>query len=252
MMRTVTVFAALIIVFAAIANAQPYDPPVHGTYQSVDMPGGTMQKGYFSESWPTATPGHGQVGNTINAASWDGAALGNEWKLWCTSIALPPTQVSDNRDGNGDGEVTWKTYYNGGRYWLTKAGTWSSDNLVDFTGDIYNFTVTTTYQYWMGGQLLGIRSNITFIGHFDLLDPSWDYECIVYEINNTAFFGTTDEGPKPAEFPEFLDPDACPSMVAPNPALGGWGDVTHITIAINNCAVPVNETTWGEIKTLYR
>jgi hypothetical protein len=245
------VFALVLIASSAIANAQPYDPPINGIYKSTDLPGGTILKGYFSESWVTATPGHGQIGNTINAASWDGTDLGGEWRVWCPSIALPPTLISDGRDVNGDGEVTWQTYYEGGKFWFSQNGPWSTDHLVDFTGDVHSFTVTTTYQYAFGGMLIGIRSNITFVGNFDLLDPRWDDTCIVYEINNSSFFGSTDDGPKPPEFPMFLDPTGCPNMVAVTPALGGWGDVTHITIAINDCALPTKESTWGAIKTLY-
>ena len=251
MKRTVMVFAAFAMALAVVASAQPYDPPVNGIYFSTDMPGGTILTGYFSESWAGAIPTHGQLGNTINAGSWDGTTLGAEWKLWCSTINQPPILVSDTRDGNGDGEVTWRTYYEGGRFWFSQNGPWSSDNLVDFTGDIHEFTATTTYQYAFGGQLIGIRTNITTIGHFDQLDPRWDEACMVYEINNSAFFGTTDQGPKPPEFPMFLDPAACPIKTLLTPELGGWGDVTHIALSIDDCTVPVRETTWGEIKSIY-
>ncbi|MCK4776351.1 MAG: hypothetical protein KAT30_16260 [Candidatus Krumholzibacteria bacterium] len=74
---------------------------------------------------------------------------------------------------------------------------------------------------------------------------------MVYEINNSAFFGTMDTGPKPPEFPMFLDPTACPVKTLFTPELGGWGDVTHIALSIDDCTVPVRETTWGEIKSIY-
>jgi hypothetical protein len=88
-------------------------------------------------------------------------------------------------------------------------------------------------------------------GQFDTLDPRWNEACIVYEINNSSFFGTTGSETKPPEFPMFLDPTFCPTMAPLTPAHGGWGDVTHITLAINACAVPVEEGTWGAIKSLY-
>jgi hypothetical protein len=130
-------------------------------------------------------------------------------------------------------------------------GPWSSDNLVDFTGDVFDFVANTTYQYAFGGQLIGVRTNITSIGQFDQLDPRWDDACMVYEINNSAFFGTTETGSKPAEFPMFLDPTGCPGMVQLTPEHGGWGDVTHIALGINDCTIPTRETTWGEIKSMY-
>ena len=74
---------------------------------------------------------------------------------------------------------------------------------------------------------------------------------MVYEINNSAFFGTMDTGPKPPEFPMFLDPAACPNMALLTSDVGGWGDVTHIALSIDDCTVPVRETTWGEVKSIY-
>ncbi|UCG52060.1 MAG: hypothetical protein JSW58_00455 [Candidatus Latescibacterota bacterium] len=138
-----------------------------------------------------------------------------------------------------------------GRFFLTKDGPWSDDHLVDFEGDVFDFIATTTYQYAFGGILIGIRSNITSTGKFDLIDPDWSEKCMIYEINNAAFYGSTDEGPKPPEFPVFLDPDYCNNMQQIDPALGGWGDVTHITFIIQDCTVATEDATWGKIKALY-
>lgn len=236
----------LVIVFLVPSIAMAADPPQNGTYFSTELPNASFLSGYFSESWLDAGT-HGQVGNTINAASWDGTDLGTDWRLWCTSIAAPPVLISDGRDANGSGEVVWQTDYTGGYYWMSKDGPWSSDNAIDFTGTILEFHVATTYQY-VWGELLGIRSNVTYIGKFDQLDASWDTErCIVYEINNSAFYGTTEDGSKPAEFPAFMDADCQTGALT----RGGWGDVTHITLTINMCTVPTENATWGAIKARY-
>lgn len=237
----------MLIAMATTAVAQAPLPPAAGIYYSDPLPGSSFVSGHFSESW-VGTGRDGQLGNTINAASWDGTDLGTVWKLWCPSIASPPEFVRDTRDENGSGEVVWHTEYLGGHFWLSQNGPWSSDNAIDFTGDCLSFDVTTTYQF-VFGEVIGIRSNVTMQGRFDLLDPSWDDFCMVYEINNAAFFGNTDDvGPLPAEFPPFID-DNCQTGTM---SRGGWGDVTHITMRIIGCTVPAEETSWGAVKALYQ
>lgn len=230
----------LITVALAVLVAAPVlaGPPVQGVYYTYDMPGGSFSPGRFSESW--AGPGtHGQFGNTVNAESWNGTALGTEWKLWCPSISLPPVLVSDSRDGNGTGEVTWRTTYQGGYYWLGAVGPWGDEN---YTGDIDNFIVTATFMY-VFGDVLGIRSNVTTTGHFT------DYnECFVFSINNCAFFGDTDGGAKPATFPAFMDASCNTGTLT----RGGWGSVTQMAFQITPpCLVPTEDSTWGRVKSLY-
>jgi hypothetical protein len=239
------ILAFVLALVASPVLATPL-PPVVGVYNSSDIPGGTMLTGRFSESWPGGGPG--QLTNTVNAASWNGTQLGTEWRVWCPGIILAPIFIADTRIG-GTGDVVWLTYYGGGRFWYSMNGPWSADNLTDFTGSIDQFTAYTTYMY-VGGTLLGIRSNITTIGTFDQLYPSWGTRCFDYTINNATFFGSTDTGTKPADFPSFLDPANCPSDVGTLNA-GGWGSATQITLMITGCAVPAEPSTWGRIKTRY-
>jgi hypothetical protein len=109
--------------------------------------------------------------------------------------------------------------------------------------------VTTKYLFAFG-ELIDIRGNVTLEGYFKQLDPSWDESCFMYQINNIAFYSSTDSGPKPPEFPAFLDPTACPSETG-GLTQGGWGDVTHITVIIKDCTVPTENITWGAVKALY-
>jgi hypothetical protein len=248
-MKLVPAFLLVGLLVGSVAAAQPCPtvlPPVNGIYLPMEQ-SGPMLSGRFAESW-VDPGGHGQVGNTINAASWSSPLLGGQWRLWCPQIAAPPTLVADTRDGSGTGDVTWRTTYSGGQFWLTRFGPWSADNLADFTGTVQSFIVTTTYQY-VFGSVLGIRSNIVTIGMFDQLDPCWGSQCFDYTIDNTSFYGTTDEAPKPADFPGFLDPNFCPSDQE-RLTRGGWGDVTHVALRITGCVVPDQPTTWGGIKTL--
>ena len=231
------------MMFAFILAAAPVfaGPPETGVYLSTDM-GGQMLPGRFSESW--VDPGsHGQVGNTIHALSYDPSfGLGTQWKLTCASIAFPPSVVADTRDLSGTGEVTYRTEYTGGLFWLSKNGPWG-DGMLDYTGVIDIFTVTTTYLF-VNNQVLGIRSNVTTTGTFDNLGG-----CFEYSINNTAFYGDTDTaGPLPAGFPGFMD-DSCQIGTRTR---GGWGSVTEIALRIlGNCTVPTQDSTWGGIKALY-
>ncbi|MDH5270953.1 MAG: hypothetical protein OEY32_13620, partial [Candidatus Krumholzibacteria bacterium] len=73
-----------------LAGSAAATPPMTGTYYSMDLPGGTMLAGTFSESWVTTPPAPGKIGNTLHALSWDGTMLATEWKLWCASIGAAP------------------------------------------------------------------------------------------------------------------------------------------------------------------
>jgi len=229
----VSIAAVLLLAGTAFAG-----PPAAGVYLSMDMPGGTVLTGLFSESW---VAGPGNIGNTVSSASWDGAVLGTQWKLWCPAINAAPTLVADTRDGNGTGEVTYRTTYGGGLFWLSKTGPWG-DNTVDYPGTLDSFIATATYQF-VFGQLLGIRSNITTIGQFD------DYgDCMQYTINNAAFLGDSTQGPLPAEYPPFIDSSCATGTMS----IGGWGHAHDLAIRILGCDVPVNGTSWSGAKVLYR
>ena len=233
MRLTAIAFVCLLIAVSVQAGA-----PVQGIYRSFDMPGGTFNTGRFTESWVGAGA-DGQIGNTVNAQSWDGLALGLEWKLWCPSIQTPPVLVADTRDGNGTGEVTWRTVYSGGHFFLGAVGPWGDE---DYNGDLANFIVTATYQF-VFGNLLGIRSNVVSWGQIDGYT-----DCMEYTINNAAFFGSTDMMPLPANYPPFLD-EYCSTGVW---ARGGWGSATQIAIRIKGeCGIAVEPSTWGRVKSLY-
>ncbi|HXV12934.1 MAG TPA: hypothetical protein VEC56_01890 [Candidatus Krumholzibacteria bacterium] len=215
-------------------------PPQTGVYLSNDF-GGTMLPGRFSESWVNPLASHGQIGNTIHALSWDGLTLGDEWRLLCPSIAAAPVLVSDNRDGNGTGDVTYQTQYGGGTFWMSMNGPWG-DGTVDYTGVIQTFVVTTTFQY-VFGNVLGIRGNVTMSGSFDGYD-----NCFDYTVNNTAIVGTTDTMLLPADYPAFRD-----ASCFVGPTRGSWGSVTQIALQIyGSCTVTTEESTWGAVKALYR
>ncbi len=223
---------ALLVAVPVFAGA-----PTTGTYYSWDLPGGSFDAGRFSESWVGSS---GQIGNTINAMSWDGAGLGGEWIVSCPAIASAPTVVSDTRDTTGTGAVTYSTVYGGGSFWLSMNGPWG-DGSEDYTGSLNTFNVTSTHQY-IAWALTGIRSNITLSGGFDGYD-----NCMEYVISNAAFVGSTDAMALPGDYPPFMD-----SSCSSGPTTGGWGDTVQIEMNVyGSCTIPNQEKTWGALKALY-
>lgn len=208
-------------------------PPAAGTYQSQDI-GGLMLNGRFSESFMGGGPG--QVGNTINAESFDGANLGTQWTLGCVSIASPPTMISDSRDGSGTGSVIYITQYDGGTFSLDANGPWG-DGSESYTGIVLTFENTSTHQYVLG-NLVGVTSNVTVYGMFDGYA-----ECMQFVLSNSATLGTSPD-PKPAGYPDWLD-DSC----GVGPMIGAWGTVPTITLVIEGCSVDNDTSSFGALKT---
>lgn len=232
----------VVLIVLGMAGAAFAGAPATGTYYSLTQ-GGPVLDGHFSESWVPGG-GAGQIGNTINAQSWDmNLGLGTEWTFYCASIAAAPVLIEDSRDGNGTGDVVYQTEYSGGDFFLSKDGPWG-DGSEDYFGAIDLFSVETTYKF-VANTLLGIRSNVTLSGHF------MGYEnCLNYVITNASQFGDTDaDGPLPAGFPPFLD-SSCQENVVTR---GAWGDITHVAMQITgSCFVGTEETTWGRVKARYR
>lgn len=225
------VFLLVLLCLLLIPVAASAGPPVYGVYNSNDI-GGSMLTGRFSESFVGGGPG--QVGNTIHAQSFDTVNLGTQWRVECPQIGAPPTVLSDTRVG-GTGDVVYSTVYVGGTFWLAKNGPWG-DNVADYTGTLVGFTNVATYQF-LGGVLIGIRSNVTMSGTFD------DYAGVMeFAISNSATFGDTSSQAFPAGFPELRD-QAC----AAGPTDGGWGSVPNITLVIQE-VVANDASTFGVLK----
>jgi hypothetical protein len=64
-----------------------------------------------------------------------------------------------------------------------------------------------------------------------------------------TFFGDTDSnGPLPVDYPAFMDS----SCQLGTRTRGGWGSITQLTLLVTGCQVPVENTTWSQIKTLFQ
>ena len=228
MIRLFLALALILLPTLALAG-----PPTTGTYLSQDM-GGAMYNGRFSESFLGGGPG--QLGNTINAASFDGVTLGSQWSLSCVSIEAPPTLVSDSRDGSGTGSVIYTTQYDDGVFFLDGNGPWG-DGSEDYTGVVFYFENTSTHQYILG-NLAGVVSNVTIHGIFDGYG-----DCFDFALSNSATLGTS-PSPMPANYPDFLD-DSCNT----GPTIGAWGTVPTIRLSIlGSCAVTNETASFGTLK----
>jgi hypothetical protein len=163
--------------------------------------------------------------------------------VYCPSVSVV-TLIVDTRDQNGNGFVQYSTDYTGGTLWLSKTGLWGW-NEIDFTATIDAFNVVSTHLYFQGQQV-SVDSDIRFSGHFEA--PVED-QCFEYVLSNGAIEGTTDYGPLPAGYPAFLDYTSCPGGTV---TWGAWGIAHDITLTIyGDCTVPVEESSWGKIKSLY-
>ncbi len=179
-------FLLMMLLVTLVAAPVLANPPTTGIFTPID--------GRFSESW---NPTEGQIGNTLNAASWSGSVLGGQWLLSCPAIATTPTLVEDGRDTNGTGDLVWATTYFGGTYWFSGTGPWG-DGTEDYAGTLAVTSVVSTHQYFMGTRI-AVRSNVTVTGGFDL------YGCFVYTLSNVAILGV---GALPADHPVYINSSA--------------------------------------------
>jgi hypothetical protein len=234
MRRRAIVLTAVLLPLSVLAG-----PPVDGVYQSTDL-GGSVLVGRYSEGWG---PGGGALlpGATLNAASWDGAALGTQWRYWCAS-ETGNLLLLDTVDSNGNGSRTYQKNFAGGYIWLDGAGPWAGgDPSYDGVIDSYYEIETITYQNW---QPVAAVTNVQATGHF----PAYGQSCLTFSVGNGSLVGSTDMGmTKPAGFPGFLEEGTC-DPVMPN---GAWWEFFSLTLTISGCTNPSDQPSWGAIKAHY-
>jgi len=207
--------------------------PIEGIYQTTN---GTILSGRASEAWCTvASPG--VPGNTENAMSWNGATLGTQWKVWGQAIdATGAVLVGSHVDQYGNGYNDYVTSYVGGQFWLSKNHLWG-DGTTDYTGTLTSYNVSARVTLF-GGQIVGVTSNVHFTGVFDGC-PNCKLD---YVITNAMLAWMPGWGIQPGNYPPLL----CGAT------LGELYDVCCIRAQISCTPVPVEESTWGTIKVLYR
>jgi hypothetical protein len=228
---------SIIVVFAGSSMA---GPPLNGIYDSTDL-GGLVQLGRYSESF-LAPDGSMNPGATVNAQSWDGTDLGLQWKYWCGTQVAPAVLLIDNVNSSGNGNRTYMKTYVGGFIWMSGTGPWANGD-PDYPGIIDTYTEFVTIQYVAWERVASV-SNVDASAHFD----GYSGSCMTFGIGNGSEVGSTDFGEMlPADYPALLQQSTCdPVMV-----YGSWWDMFTITFTITACATPVEEATWGAVKSIY-
>ncbi len=223
---------------AAIAHAGAPSP---GNYQSTDI-GGTISAGRYTEGW---LPGGGALlaGTTQNCGSWNGAALGTEWRYTCGTQLSNGVLTLDTVNGLGNGNRTFACTYTGGVFWLNGTGPWANGD-PDYPGHFDSYVEYETIQY-MNWVPIAAVTNVQTTAHFD----AYPAQCMSFSISNGSRVGTTDLGNvKPPGYPDLLDPTCAPTRT-----LGAWWNMTSLTISITaTCSTPTAPRTWGSVKVLYR
>lgn len=236
MKRFGIVFALCLMLLAGSSLA---GPPLNGAYDSTDL-GGVVCLGRYTEGWDFG--GSALIsGATLNAESWDGAALGTQWRYWCSTTLDEAQLLTSTINGKGNGSATYMKIFNGGYIWLSGDGPWANGD-PDYPGviDTYVEFETITYENWVP---IAAVTNVQASAHFD------DYpdQCMTFYIGNGTRVATTEIGEAiPVNYPALLDPACAATMMD-----GAAWDFTSITLSITGCEVGTEESSWGEIKSLY-
>jgi hypothetical protein len=180
------------------------------------------------------------MGNVANAESWDGMNLGTSWRYYCPMLTMS-TLLVDNVDGSGNGNRTYMKTYVGGYVWLSGSGPWANGD-AQYTGAITSYTEFETIQYSNNMRIAAV-SNVQATATFDGYD-----NCMNFAVGNMADVNNTDMMMKPMDYPAFLESANCD----PTGTMGAWWDMFTLTLTITGCTVDTHDSTWGEVKALYR
>lgn len=232
-MRNAILISILTVVLAVGAASVFAGPPVNGTYKSTL---GQFDEGMEASSWVGG--GYLSQFNVLHAESWDGAALGGDWKIVCPQVVQ--LVLIDDTVFNGNGHRTYMIIYAGGYIELGGAGPWGGGDPF-YTGVIDTYAEFRTIQF-VGGAKTGANSTHSVSAHLQ----GYTQSCMTWGVGNGVWLGES-PNPKPANYPTYLDPNC-----NPGPPNGHWGDITDLTISVTGCSVATQETTWGNVKALYK
>jgi hypothetical protein len=237
---TILLLTVLLALGVTVASAQP---PIDGTFKTQD---GDFLEGRYSVSWPGAND-YRDIGNRIHLESFDGS-LGTEWRIYCPMIAAVIPTYNNPLPFPDSYVAGFQIIYAGGFVWLDggpvgpTSPPWSGGD-ADYSGSINTYIESRGIQV-LYGTLTGLNSNHAVTASVN----GYSADCITWAIGNTAWLGATStHGPKPADYPAFLDA-ACAGTLAS----GHWGTATDLTLTVNGCQVATEETTWGSVKAKYK
>lgn len=227
-MRNVILVSILAVVLAMGAVAAFAAPPVNGTWKSSL---GHFDEGREASSWPGAN-GFLSPGNVLHAESWDGSALGGDWKILCPVVQ--DTLLIFSTVSAGTGHMSYLLTYTGGTIELG-AGPWGGP----FTGTIDTYYETRSMQF-VDGVMVGSVSDHSVDAHI----VGYPASCVAFGIGNGVWLGS---GALPANYPDYRD-----ASCAAGPTNGHYGDFRDLTLSVQGCEVSTERATWGAVKALYR
>ena len=234
-------FVTTLVLLGLCATTAFAGPPLPGNYQSSDM-GGPISTGRYTEGW-FAGGGALQPGTTLNAESWNGTALGTEWRYSCAREVAAPVLLQNTLNAAGFGQRTYMKQFVGGRIWMSGAGPWGNGDAA-YEGALDSYTEFETIQY---SNFLPVAAvtNVSATAHFDAYPAS----CLTFAIANGSQVGSTAWGmTPPAGFPAFLAPDCSPTATE-----GAWWNMLTLTLSVSSgCATPTKASSWGSLKAMYR
>jgi hypothetical protein len=235
-MKRLATVLMLLLLFTGTGYAAA---PLNGDYQSSDL-GGPLLLGRYTEAWD----GSGSAlspWTTLNAESWDGAALGTQWRYWCSTSETDGVLLTDNVNASGNGNRTYMKTFVGGYIWLSGSGPWANGD-PEYTGyiDTYTEFETITYTNWVP---IAAITNVQAIAYFD----NYPGTCMSFYIGNGTLIASTDLGQAiPADYPALLDAGCNATRTE-----GAAWDFCSLTLSIVDCAVGTEESSWGGIKSLH-
>lgn len=230
------IVTAVSLTGAAFAQTHPCGDgalPYEGSWTA---PSGGLLEGRISEAWCLSPFSPGIPGNSLDAQSWDGAALGTQWRFWGMYIdAAGAVEVGRDVDATGFGWIDYVTNYEGGRFWLEGTTAWSDG--TDLEGDVSLCSVSARVTVF-GFEPVAVASNITVVGIFDVCE----WCSIEIAANSSRLWMTGDAGAMPADYPPFL-------------CAANAGELHYsccLTASIMCSVTGTEESTWGAIKDMYR
>ena len=213
--------------------------PLPGAYDSVDL-GGAVEVGRYTESFD-AGGGALESGTVLHASSWDGSALATQWRYWCATEMSDAVLLISTVNGNGNGNETYQKTFVGGYIWLSGTGPWANGD-PDYPGTIDSYVEfeTITYQNWVP---IAAVTNVQASAHFD----AYPTDCLTFYIGNGDRVADTNLGdPVPSDYPGLLDTSCNATRTN-----GAFWDFEEITLTVSGCTTPVQEATWGTVKSMY-
>ena len=244
-MKNAILVSILTVVLVVGAAAVYAGPPVNGTYKSTL---GQFDEGTATTSWF----GGYFAGNLIFARSASGGVFTNDWQISCASVVSAVLIVP--KFGPTGQEIWQITYAPGTGVSLGGPGNpWDGGDAV-YNGIIDAYTEIRTVQY-VNNAIVGAVSDHAISAHL----TGYTESCVAWAIGNGTLRGGTPPGVptfsyptlqsvKPAGYPNFPQPGC---FFQAN-GTGHWDDIRDLTLSITGCAVATEQSTWGNVKAMYR